>query len=417
MKFDYIIIGGGLSGLAAGIRLAEKGKKTAIVSSGQSALHFCAGSFGLLGRNGDEMVANPLEEISKLPENHPYRLIGVEKFAELAAEVPATLTNAGITATGKADKNHYTLTPFGTVRPSWLTLDGYAMFDNPEKLPFDKVLIVSIKGFLESYPAFIVENLEKAGVECRVENIDIEKITQLRKTNFDMRAVSVAKQIDEPSITEFAGKINACAQKGETVLIPAVIGVNSEKQWKTLCELVNNPVYCVPTIPVSVGGVRTQTALRRYFERLGGTFLLGDHVEKGLIKDGKITELITTNFGEDHLKADAYILASGTFFSEGVCSNPKEFYEPVFGLDVKFPENRDEWYAKNFFDAQPYMSIGVEVDKEFHPSVKGDKIENLYVAGSTLAHCNCLKEDSGAGEAILTGFYTADLAMNNVSKA
>ena len=50
MKFDYIIIGGGLCGLSAGIRLAEQGKKTAIVSSGQSALHFCAGSFGLLGK-------------------------------------------------------------------------------------------------------------------------------------------------------------------------------------------------------------------------------------------------------------------------------------------------------------------------------------------------------------------------------
>lgn len=76
MKFDYIIIGGGLCGLSAGIRLAEQGKKTAIVSSGQSALHFCAGSFGLLGKNGDKTVLNPLEELDRLPEKHPYRLMG-----------------------------------------------------------------------------------------------------------------------------------------------------------------------------------------------------------------------------------------------------------------------------------------------------------------------------------------------------
>lgn len=40
MKFDTIIIGGGLSGLTAAITAAEQGQHVAIISSGQSALHF-----------------------------------------------------------------------------------------------------------------------------------------------------------------------------------------------------------------------------------------------------------------------------------------------------------------------------------------------------------------------------------------
>ena len=47
MKFDSIIIGGGLSGLVAGISLQSKGRRTLIVSAGQSALHFFSGSFEL----------------------------------------------------------------------------------------------------------------------------------------------------------------------------------------------------------------------------------------------------------------------------------------------------------------------------------------------------------------------------------
>lgn len=407
MKFDYIIIGGGLSGLSAGIRLAESGKKTAIVSSGQSALHFCSGTLGLLGKQGNKPIASPLSAIAALHENHPYKLIGEETVAKLAAEVPALLKNAGITVTGSADKNHYSLTPFGTLRPSWLTLAGFPTLDNCEK-PFDKALVVAIKGFLESYPSFMVENLEKIGVNCRIETIDLERLSKLRKSNFDMRAVSVAKQIDNAAIEELASKINSCAEPSETILVPAIIGFKSEEQISKLRELVSNPLFCVPTLPVSVAGLRTQNTLQRYFEKLGGTFLLGDHVEKGIIENGKVKSLVTTNFSEDHLEADAYIIATGSLFSEGIKSNPKGFFEPVFGLDVNFDQDRDNWYSIDFFATQPYMEYGLKVDKDFHPSLDGTPISNLYAVGAALGHCNSLKEDSGAGTAILTALHAAN---------
>ena len=67
MKFDTIIIGGGLSGLTCGIALAKKGKNVAMVYGGQSNLHFNSGSFDLIGYNDGKEVADPTQAAGQLP--------------------------------------------------------------------------------------------------------------------------------------------------------------------------------------------------------------------------------------------------------------------------------------------------------------------------------------------------------------
>ena len=125
MKFDTIVIGGGLSGLTAANVLAARGQRVAIVTNGQSTLHFGTGSFDLLGYDTEgKVIENPLEAIKALNAEHPYAKLGAEEVASLAKEVQSLLESCGIHTTGNAEKNHYRITPMGTLKPTWLSIDG-----------------------------------------------------------------------------------------------------------------------------------------------------------------------------------------------------------------------------------------------------------------------------------------------------
>ena len=111
MRFDTVIIGGGLAGLVAGISLQQAGRSTAIVSTGQNALHFFSGSF---------------ESMKEAPER-----------------LTALFAGAGI-------RVHYNpgvrLTPLGTFREAELSLEDISLF--PEAKFADKALLQGLNAMI-----------------------------------------------------------------------------------------------------------------------------------------------------------------------------------------------------------------------------------------------------------------------------
>ena len=201
MKFDTIIIGGGLAGLVAGICLSKHGQRCVIISSGQSALHFSSGSLDLLNvlPDGTE-VAHPLKAIGQLQEQapaHPYVKMGMEVFSRLTGEAERFFEEVGIHMSGSALKNHYRVTPMGTLKPAWLTLKDHPDCDAADRLPWKKIAIFNVLGFLDFYTQFIADEFRKMGTESRIHSFNFAALEYLRKNPTEMRSVNIARMFEK----------------------------------------------------------------------------------------------------------------------------------------------------------------------------------------------------------------------------
>ena len=285
MKFDCIIIGGGLSGLICGISLQRRGARCAIVSTGQSALYFSSGSFDLLNRLPDGTpVSDPEQSVGMLPDEHPYRLLG-DDFARYAHGAGEFLSACGVPVQGDSRRNLFHLTPMGTMKPTWLTLADFRTSDSAKRFDGKRVRILNFEGFLDFNTSFIAEALESNGAECLLESLSLPQVDRLRHNPTEMRAVNIARVLDRPDVFErFVEQLRSHSAGVDALLVPAVLGLDSVRPVERLRQLLP-AVEAVPTMPPSVPGIRTQQQLKRTFEELGGTFMAGDTVVGAGIKE------------------------------------------------------------------------------------------------------------------------------------
>ncbi len=408
MRMDTVIMGGGLSALTCGITLAKHGKSVAIVASGQSTLLFNGGSMELLGSIDGQEVTAPLEAVATLPDNHPYRKIGTERIASLASEAKQLLDDAGINMEGRPDANHWRITPMGVAKPAWLTLSDHMRIDDLSHLPAKRVALMAIRGYLDQPNSMLAQGLRSLGMEVKVVEFTTSDITSLRRSPSEMRATSLAKHLmSNSALQRVAEQINALATEADLVLLPSVLGQNDDNDFRTLQSMVNKPLRLVATLPPAVAGMRMQAQLRHYFRMLGGTYLMGDTAVSGTFDQDRLTAVTTAKLGDMPLKADHFVLATGSFVSRGLMADYERVYEPVLGVDVDADADRECWTRFGVLNAQAYTQYGVATDNSLRCLIEGKHITNLRAIGSVLSGHDAIKMGDGTGVSMLTALAAA----------
>ncbi|MDC0612490.1 glycerol-3-phosphate dehydrogenase subunit GlpB [Vibrio sp.] len=424
MNYDVIVIGSGIAGYSAALRSLEMGLSTAIISQGQSALHFSSGSIDLLSHSpiNHQPISDPWAEIDRLVHkrpDHPYAKLGKHRIHDAINWFQTLMSRAGVSLSAQPNQeNHFRITPLGTLKTTWLSQTHVAKlsFDFTELESIERLIMVSIDGFRDFQPHIAKGNLRAsphfAHLPMQIKTISTAAFKGVHRNPNELRSVDLARIFNDPENFQILCKqlIDSATPK-DLVMLPAIFG---DGDGLTMIDRLATETglrfHELPTMPPSLLGMRIEDALAKEFTANGGIIHRGDTVVEGHFHASSSTlhldSIRTKKLGDIRLSADHFILASGSFFSKGLVAHQKHIEEPIFGLDTSTIPERDRWYQSSFFSESPhaFMSFGVQTNNELTPSIKGKKVANLQCVGSILSGYNPVTHGCGGGVAISTAY-------------
>jgi glycerol-3-phosphate dehydrogenase subunit B len=414
MTYDVVVVGAGLAGLTAALRLAEEGQSVMLVARGVGATHLSPATIDVLGY-APERVASParaLPDFVASRRDHPYARVGVETVGA-SVEWLRRRVAGSIAYVGGLDDNMLLPTPAGVAKPSALVPETAAAGDLRGGGAF---VFVGLRGLKDFYPHFLAANLARAelpaGVSVAARAVEIAPPLGGER---DVSALGFARRFERHGFRHaVVHELKPLVGSGERIGFPGVLGLeHADGIRRELEDRLGGPVFEVPTLPPSVQGIRLYQALVGALRAAGGRILVGEAVMLAEVRGGAVTAVGTLGGPRPvFLRGRSFVLASGGWASGGLeLDSFGNVRETVFQLPVAgVPAAGEPRFARGYFDHHPLSAAGVAADDMLRPvDEQGEPVyENVHVAGATLAGAVPWREGSGNGISLATGFAAAD---------
>jgi glycerol-3-phosphate dehydrogenase subunit B len=420
MTYDVVVIGAGLAGLTAALRLAEQGLRVLVVAKGVGGTHLAPATIDVLGYvNGPvESPAQALPEFVAAHSEHPYRRLSVELIRASLEWFRERVGELGYQ--GRIEENFLLPTAVGVAKPTALVPQTMAAGDLRAGGRF---VFVGLRGLKDFYPAYVADNLVRASLPggASVSARAVELAPPLGD-EADVSSAGFARRFEQPEFRDVVVReLGRRLSPGEIVGFPAVLGLQQARDvWQELESRLRHPVFEVPTLPPSVGGIRLFESMTAALRRGGARVVVGSTVS-GAEHNGKRLEGVVaqTAVRPRTYRARSFVLASGGFASGGLqLDSYGRVRETVLDLAlVGVPEPDAQRFGPGYFDEHPIARAGLAVDDELRP-VDADgapAFENLHAAGATLAGAAPWREASGNGLSLATGYAAASAILERAS--
>ena len=409
--YDVCVIGTGLAGMAATLFCANRDFSTVQVGH-TGEIIFTSGLLDLMG-------VHPVDEkhlwrdpwaaidavVNDIP-NHPYARVNKGDIQKAFDELLAFLNDVGLVYHWRENQNSNVLTSLGTVKPTYAV--PQTMWKGVEALAQRPAcLLIDIRGLKGFSARQIAAALQPGWSDLKTAHISFPDTDHLG----EVYSEHMASALVLPANREKLARVLQPHINGVHIIgIPAILGLyRTNEVISHLEELIGVSIFEIPTIPPSVPGLRLKEAFERGLRPKEVTYFSQKRVlEICHNADGLFEIEIGRTDVERKVSARATILASGRFIGGGLHADRKRIRETIFDLPVYQPGHRTQWHRREFLDSRGHLinQAGVEIDDSFRPLDDSGRpvYENLFAAGSILAHNDWKRMKCGAGVATATAF-------------
>ncbi len=409
IQADLTVIGAGLAGLSAALFSVNRGITTLLVGSGD-AFGFASGLMDLLGVYPEGMEClDPwaaLEKLQNEEPGHPYGKTSIPDISDSFGEVADFLKTGGLPYQRAAFRNVNVMTSLGTVKTTHMVPDSMwpGVIALETKRP---TLLVDFSG-MKLYSARQIRGCLKDQWHC-LSSVRLDFPGSEEKQEIYPEQMARALDVEEHCM-ELAKRVLPHLNGAAYVGFPAMLGMyQSGQALKILSEQLGVPVFEIPTPPVSVPGIRLEAYFRGGLEKKKGFRALPGrvrHLEK--LSNGNFSLRIQNRESGEQIESKGVLLAPGRFLGKGLIGYRTGIRETLLDLPVTQPDLRKLWHNQDLFHpgGHPVNRAGIEIDGNFRPLTRSNSpfSENLFAAGSILAHADWMRMKCGSGVAVATAF-------------